>query len=126
MVPENPPPGESQCNGRAEEAGKTIRSYLRLFKDMIEAETQEKLETDAVILQWLVRWMAMMYSRVRKGTYGRMAYERQEGRKCLIDMVPFGEWVHYRKLDAKEKKTSWRCLGKMVCGWDMQERATRS
>ena len=104
VIPEQPPPGESQSNGRAEEAGKTTRGYIKVFKDMIEKKTGEKIKTDAHIMQWLVRWAAMLHSRFRKGNDGKTAYQRQKGRKCMTEVVPFGEKVHYRKLDDSERK----------------------
>ena len=63
----------------------------------------QKLPTDAVILQWLVRWAAMLYSRFKRGEDGKTAYERQRGCKCIQEVVPFGEKVHYRKLEGENK-----------------------
>ena len=104
ITPEQPPPGESPSNGRVEEAGKTIRGYVRVFKDMIEDKIKGKLGTDSIILQWLIRWAAMLHSRVSRGDDGRTAYERQRGRKCNMEIVPFGESVHYRRLDKPEDR----------------------
>ena len=98
VTPELPPPGESQSNGRVEEAGKTLRGYIKVFMDMLEEKVNQKLPTDAVVLQWLVRWVAMLHSRFRLGPDGKSAYERQRGRKCRLEVIPFGETVHYRKL----------------------------
>ena len=104
ITPEQPPPGESQENGRVEEAGKTLRGYLKVFKDMLEERSGKQIPTDAVLLQWLVRWVAMLHSRYRRGSDGKTAYERQRGRKCRLEVIPFGEFVHYRKLIADENK----------------------
>ena len=38
ITPEQPPKGESSSNGKVEEAGKTIRSMAKVFKDMIETK----------------------------------------------------------------------------------------
>ena len=104
VTPEQPPPGESQANGRVEEAGKTIRGMVKVFKDVIEHNIGEKLSTEAIILQWLVRWSAMLISRFKIGSDGKTSYERQRGRRCQIEVVPFGEMVHYRRLSDKEPK----------------------
>ena len=80
-----------------------MRGYVQVFKDMLETKTREKVSTDAVILQWLVRWAAMLHSRVRRGTDGKTAYERQKGRQCKVEVVPFSECVHYRKLKSDDK-----------------------
>ena len=112
VTTEQPPPGESQANGRVEEAGKTIRSYIRVLKDMVEHKTGKKLNTDAPVLQWMVRWAAMLHSRFRLGTDGMTAYQRQRGRKCRMEVIPFGETVYYRKLDENEGKN------KLETKWD--------
>ena len=36
VIPETPAKGESQSNGRVEEAGKTVRGFTRVFKQQIE------------------------------------------------------------------------------------------
>ena len=82
IIPEQPPKGESSSNGKIEEAGKTVRSLAKVFKDMIEAKLGEEISSECVIILWLVRWVAMMHSRFKVGTDGKTAYERQKGRKC--------------------------------------------
>ena len=59
-VPEGPPVGESQANGRVEEAGKTIREFAKVYKDKIEFEINEVLPSEATVVQWLLRWAAMV------------------------------------------------------------------
>ena len=112
ITPEQPPPGESQENGRVEEAGKTLRGYIRVFKDMLEEKTGKQIPTDAIVLQWLVRWAAMLHSRYRRGSDGKTSYERQRGRKCSLEVIPFGEFVHYRKLSADDNRN------KLESKWD--------
>ena len=80
-----------------------MRGYVRVFKDMIESKTGEKISTDAIILQSLVRGAAMLHSRVRRGSDGKTAYERQKGRRCKMEVVPFGEMAPYRKLTSEDK-----------------------
>ena len=46
----------------------------------------------------------MPHSRFRRGDDGKIAYERQKGRKCNLEVVPFGECVHYRRLGAGDNK----------------------
>ena len=50
-------------------------------------------------MQWMVRWAAMLLSRYRTGEDNRTAYERQKGKPCDLEVVPFGESVWYRTLD---------------------------
>ena len=77
ITPEQPTKGESSSNGKVEEAGKTTRSLVKVFKDMIEDKTGQEIESDCVVMLWLVRWAAMLYSRFKIGTDGKTSYERQ-------------------------------------------------
>ena len=63
VVREGPAAGESQSNGLVEEAGKTVRDFVRVLKEQIEGKTDVKLKIDDVIMQWMIRWAAMMVSR---------------------------------------------------------------
>ena len=49
----------------------------------------------------------MVYSRYKVGEDGKTAYERQKGRKCKLEVVPFGEFVRYKKLGetSQERKS---------------------
>ena len=70
----------------------------KVFKDMIESKIGEEIQSDWVIMLWLVRWVAMMYSRFKLGQDGKTSYERQKGRKCKQEVIPFAEKVLYKKL----------------------------
>ena len=112
VIPEGPAKGESQSNGRVEEAGKTVRGFTRVFKEHLEEKTTTKLEPEDVILQWMIRWAAMNASRFLVGKDGRTGYERRRGRKCKLHSLPIGEKVWYkriRKNKNQEKKldTEW-------------------
>ena len=84
VIPECPPKGESQSNGRIEEAGKTMRGFVRIMKDQIETEAMVQLEGHDAIVQWLVRWGAMLPSRFLVGKDGKTAFERRRGRACHV------------------------------------------
>ncbi len=98
VIPEQPPKGESQSNGTIEEAGKTIREFMRVLKDQMEEGAQMKISQDDVVNLWLVRWSAMNVSRFLVGKDGRTAYERRRGRRCKIPLAMFGEKVWYKQL----------------------------
>ena len=54
----------------------------------------------------------MVYSRYKVGVDGKTPYERQKGRKCNLEVVPFGEFVRYKKLrgasqERKSLESSW-------------------
>ena len=55
VVQEGPAVGESQSNGHFEEAGKTVRDFVRVLKEQI-GKTNVKLKCDDVIIQWMIRW----------------------------------------------------------------------
>ena len=113
VVPENPPKGESQSNGRIEETVKTIRGYAKVLKSQIEEEAKIKLDGTDVIVQWIVRWAAMLPSRFLKGKDGKTAFQRRRGRKCEIPTEKMGEKVWYKELKGKDDtkgkfETDWK------------------
>ena len=77
---EQPAQGESQSNGTVEEAGKTVREFVRPLKDVVESNLQVKIGTREPILQWAVRWAAMIVTRYLVGKDGKTAQERKRGR----------------------------------------------
>ena len=91
VIPENPPKGESQSNGRAEEAGKTCRGFAKVLRDQLEESTGVTISSQDAIALWLVRWSAMLPSRYLVGKDGRTAFERRRGRKCEVPTERFGE-----------------------------------
>ena len=96
VTPQQPPKGEHQANGVAEEAGRTIRDHARVLKINLQAKVGRKIEPDEPIMPWLIRWAAMALSRYSRGKDGKTPYQRQIGRSCDIEVVPFGEVVLYR------------------------------
>ena len=64
----------------------------KVFKDMIEKKIGQELQSDSVIMLWLVRWVAMMYSRFKIGTDGKTSYERQKGRKGDQELNKMEKW----------------------------------
>ena len=96
---EQPAQGESQSNGTVEEAGKTVREFVRLLKDVLESNLQVKIGTREPMLQWVVKWAAMLVTRYLVGKDGRTAQERKRGRACQAPLAEFGEAVWYRAID---------------------------
>ena len=112
VVPEHPPKGESQSNGKVEETCKTVRGFMKVLKSQLEENTGVELDGRDNIVQWMIRWSAMLPSRFMVGKDGRTAYERRRGRRCNIPTEVFGEKVWYRELKAKSDnknnmKTDW-------------------
>ena len=104
VTPEQPPRGEHQSNGAVEEAGRTSRDMLRVLKLQLEARIKQPLEVDSPVIQWLARWSAMILSRFKAGKDHRTAHERQKGKACRMEVVPFGEKVWFRQMDHEDGK----------------------
>ena len=54
ITPENPPVGEKQANGVAEEAGKTVRDIMKVYKSQLEDHVGP-LDEKSGIMQWMAR-----------------------------------------------------------------------
>merc|ERR1712153_220696 len=75
-----------------------MRSLIKVYLNQLEEKADVKLQATDPILQWLIRWVAMAYSRYKLGADGKTPYERQKGRKCVLEVVPFRELVRYKQL----------------------------
>ena len=76
ITPEQPPRGEHQANGAAEEAGRTIRDHARVLKLDLQAKLKREIDIDEPIMPWLVRWAAMAVSRFLPGRDKKTPYEK--------------------------------------------------
>ena len=74
-----------------------MRSLIKVYLDRLEERASVKLQSTDVILLWLIIWVAMAYSRYKLGEDGKTPYERQKGRKCVLEVVQFGELVRCKK-----------------------------
>ena len=63
------------------------------------------MQEDDVILQWMIRWVAMNASRFLVGKDGKTGYERRQGRKCKLHSVPIGE-KSVVQTDSEKQKSS--------------------
>ena len=85
---------------------------VNVYKDQLEERASVKLQSTDVILLWMIRWAAMVYSRYKVGEDGKTPYERQKGRKRNLEAALFGEFVRYKKLgettqERKSLESSW-------------------
>ena len=74
-----------------------------MIKDQVETEAAVKLEGKDNIVQWLVRWGAMVPSRFLVGKDGKTPFERRRGRPCNIPTEKFGEKVWFKGLRTKSE-----------------------
>ena len=95
VMPVNSPVGESECNGRVENAIRRIQEKTRALRHALEHGIKEKTQEDAPIMAWLVRWSAELLSKYSVGDDGKSPYERMRGSQCRTPLVPFGEAVVY-------------------------------
>ena len=106
ISPEQPPEGEHAANGAVDAAGKTIRDMAKVLKMHLESRLGRTLHTKEPVMHWLVRWAAMALSRFQVGKDHRTAHQRQTGKACNVDIVPFAEEICYRIAPTTRPKTS--------------------
>ena len=98
VVLTNSPVGESQCNGRVENAIKRIQERTRALRHQLENGIRRKIPDDVSIMSWLVKWAAEVLSKYAPGDDGRTPYERIRQETCVVPIAPFGEAVLYLPL----------------------------
>ena len=98
VVPTNSPVGESESNGRAENAIRRVQEKIRVLRHKLEQGIKQTVPDDSPIMAWLVRWSAELISKYSQGSDGRTAYERIRHERCKTPVVPFGEVVMYLPL----------------------------
>ena len=87
-----------------------MRSLIKVYLNQLEEKANVKLQATDPILQWLIRWVAMAYSRYKLGADGKTPYERQKGRMCVLEVVQFGEFVRYKQLgETSQERKSLEC-----------------
>ena len=97
-VPTNSPVGESESNGRVENAIRRVQEKVRVLRHQLECELQRKIQDHAPIMSWLIRWAGELISKYSIVDDGKIAYERIRGEPCVVPIVPFGEAVMYLPL----------------------------
>ena len=94
----NSPVGESECNGRAENAVKRAIAKVRILRAVLEDKINAKLDMKAPIATWLVRWAGEILTKYTIGKDHKTAWERRRGSKCNKPIVMFGERILYMPL----------------------------
>ena len=102
-VPEETPVGEHNAN-LAEGMVRRVREQARVIINQIESGTGGKVQNNADIMQWAIRWAANLISNYQIGEDGKTAFERIKGRKCRSPLAMFGERIMYMELkDGKDE-----------------------
>ena len=94
----NSPFGESESNGRVENAIRRIQEKTRVLRRQLEENIKRRIPDTSPIMAWLVRWAAELLSKYSCGDDGKSPSKRMHGEKCLIELVPFGESILYLPL----------------------------
>ena len=90
--------GESQCNGRVENAIRRIQEKARVLRHQLENGIKCEVLDDAPIMSWLVKWAVELLSKHAAADDGRTPYERIRQEACAVPIAPFGETAMYRPL----------------------------
>lgn len=98
IIPVNSAVGESECNGRVENAIRRAQGKIRVLRHQIEDNIGQRLEDDSPVMAWMVRTAAEILSRYTPGEDGKTAFERIRQESCVVPVVPFGEIVMYLPL----------------------------
>ena len=99
-----------------------MKEFTRVFKIQIEEQTGTEVESTDSILQWAVRWAAMVCSRYLVGADGKTGWERRRGRPCLLPVCALGEKVWYKQIrKGKYAKINWKQRREKESGWDQRE-----
>ena len=70
-----------------------IQEKTRALRHGLERGIKDKVQDNAPIMAWLVRWAAELISKYSCGGDGESPHERIHGEKCTTPLVPFGEPV---------------------------------
>ena len=95
IIPVNSPVGESESNGRVENAIRRVQEKTRVLRHQLEHNMKRRLPDISPIIAWMVRWAAELLSKYSCGDDGRSLHERLHGEKCATPLVPFGDTALY-------------------------------
>ena len=90
---ENSPVGESQSNGVAERAVKTVTTQVRIMRLALQARTGVSFSSLHPVTVWMVNHAADIINKFRVGHDGKTSYERVKGKPYKREIVEFGEKV---------------------------------
>ena len=104
MVPEASAVGESQSNGKAENAVQKFEDLLRTYKSALETHLDSKIPVDHPIMRWMTEHVASVMNRHVCNPEGETPYQAIHGQRFKGKLVEFGEKVFYyvpKKLRSK-------------------------
>lgn len=89
----NSPVGESECNGRAEDAINRVQVKVRTSRSHIESEAKAKLDMRRPFATWLIRWAGEVTTKHSAGIDEKTSWQRRRGEACENPIVRVREKV---------------------------------
>ena len=94
-VPETSSPGESQSNGAAERAVRSIEDQLRTMKLALESHINAKIPCQHPIIAWMILYASHLLTKELVGEDGLTGYERLHGQRAEDRVPEFGEVIYF-------------------------------
>ena len=104
VILEESPVAESQSNGAAEEACRTVKGMTRTLRHALETLHGLSIGPAHPILPWMVQHGAFLVSRGQLGSDGKTALSRRRGRSYKRDLPAFGEKVLFLQAGKRRSK----------------------
>ena len=98
VIPTNSFVGESECNGRVENTIRRIQEKVSVLRHQVEQGIMDRILDNALVMAWLVSWVAELLSKYSPGDDGRIPFERIRNEVCAVPLVPFEETIMYLPL----------------------------
>jgi hypothetical protein len=95
FIPEASAVGESQSNGRAENAVQRLEDLVRTYKAALEAHIDMRIPSLHPVIRWIVDHAASVYNRHVITDEGTTPYEAIHGQRSRGKLAEFGEQVFY-------------------------------
>ncbi len=93
---ENSRVGDSDSNGRVENAIRDVKAMIRTLRSHVEVKAETKIRLDAPIVPWMVRHAGYLITRCRVREDGKTAMQKMKGRRINTPLLPFAEIVLFK------------------------------
>ena len=77
-IPVNSPVGESESNGRVENAIKRVQDKVRTLKCYVETEAGVSLDKADDVMSWMVKWAGELISKYSAGKDKKKTEEKSQ------------------------------------------------
>ena len=95
----NSPVGDSQSNGRVENAIKKVRNMVKTILSSLESRWGIRVARDHPVYPWVFEWAADLMTRyAHVGDLGKTAVQLIRGSKSSRNIAQFGEKILYKPL----------------------------